>query len=251
MVNNTLDGVRAKIARAEEHFEDLHRAIQADLEVRKAAYDAWRESRAQGKDLPLEAPPAHWQLMIGDCLHNLRSSLDYLVGCLATFNDRPASACEDAAFPIHSVQDDTAKRAFATAVVPFLSKEAAALIESFQPYHGYEGMDADSLLRRDLRRLHTLENIERHRLLVVVEEWSEPVVLDFAPADVMEYFHPTQQPRSPDPQPPVPVTHELALDIAFADTDGLCDGCRVDAVLTDLKLAVVRVVDTFEEMFFR
>ena len=156
--------------------------IQTDLGARQVAYDAWKESQAQGTDLPLEPPPRRWQLMIGDGLHNLRSSLDHLVFGLAARNDRP---CEDAAFPIHSVDDEAAKRAFTTQVEPFVSKEAAALIESFQPYHGYDGTDADSLLQR----ISAVPYSRQHRELSPAGHgrgMSGPCA-DFTPAAVMEF----------------------------------------------------------------
>src|SRR5215204_6470685 len=80
------DGFWLKFARANEHFEALKDEVERFIEsnpyvlIRHFEMDpggdvGHHSLRIQVRD----APPARWSLILGDCLHNLRSSLDHLI----------------------------------------------------------------------------------------------------------------------------------------------------------------------------
>src|SRR5215467_14021897 len=78
-----LRGCRAKIERSQHHFDTLKQRID-DFSARnsfgaivKGDPDGTRYvARVQN---PPTIPSVEWALLIGDCVHNLRSALDYLV----------------------------------------------------------------------------------------------------------------------------------------------------------------------------
>jgi hypothetical protein len=78
-----LDGVRAKIARAEEHLKNVHLSIHGILATKEKKPGArhYYDPEAQElivrmeKTTPLE--PA-LPLVVGDSIHNARSALDHL-----------------------------------------------------------------------------------------------------------------------------------------------------------------------------
>jgi hypothetical protein len=79
----TLDGVEGKIRRAGEHL-DAWIAEVAEVSARNP-YAAIKERSADGTEVSLTLrvdemlPFARWSLIIGDCVHNLRSALDHLI----------------------------------------------------------------------------------------------------------------------------------------------------------------------------
>jgi hypothetical protein len=100
---------------------------------------------------------------MGDCLHNLRSSLDHLAwqlvladgGTPTTRTDFPIFKCEGL-FREHK----KSKKA-PTGVVGGVSQQAAALIESLQPYNRTDGSPEE----HPLWVVHHLNIIDKHRRL--------------------------------------------------------------------------------------
>src|SRR5437879_6743083 len=76
-----------------------------------------------------EEPPPRLSVLLGDCVHNLRSSLDHIVWQLVLANGR--SPGKHAQFPI---LDKPPKGIFSPNDIRGVSEEARALIESVQPY---------------------------------------------------------------------------------------------------------------------
>jgi hypothetical protein len=102
-------------------------------------------------------------LMIGDCLHNLRSALDHLALELAVAYTvpLPAPAFETSEFPIFwkrpmNTGEEKAK-------IGFIHPNAIKLIKSIQPYHRGTDYKKDPLWI-----LNELERIDKHRTLHIV-----------------------------------------------------------------------------------
>jgi hypothetical protein len=86
----------------------------------------------------LRKPPSSLSLIIGDCLHNLRSALDSLVFELALAEAQGPLAKEfedDSAFPIQHVQTKKSKNNFErmTAGIPRKAKQAIADLQPIHP----------------------------------------------------------------------------------------------------------------------
>jgi hypothetical protein len=117
------------LRRAREHFNALDEKIRAFFEqnpypviVERAAKDLYV---VRANNLP-KIPSDEWALIIGDCVHNLRSSLDYIAWELAGANPHDTQAM----FPIFE-----AKSKWSTRRLKRMSPEAQGFIESRQPYH--------------------------------------------------------------------------------------------------------------------
>ncbi|WP_156042243.1 hypothetical protein [Bradyrhizobium sp. URHD0069] len=120
-------------------------------------------------------PPAidDWGLLLGECIHNLRSSLDNLAFALARLRRDPPEQPSKIAFPIFGVRTEFERRGRAN--IDQLPEKAAALIELIQPFQrdgsaGKGTPDLDALIH-----LQRLSNTDKHRI--------PPVVL-IAPTDI-------------------------------------------------------------------
>ncbi len=107
--------------------------------------------------------PDRFRVLIGDCLFNLRSSLDHLVLALAK-RHLGSAITEDqikrSQFPIFD--SDSSYRDKAPRLIEGVAPAAQAVIEAIQPYQG--GHDCAI---HPLWRLNKLHNIDKHRELTV------------------------------------------------------------------------------------
>lgn len=111
-----------------------------------------------------EDPPARgWGLIVGDCVHNMRSCLDHLALDLARSftNPLPQEAEEGSEFPVYwkSPMGLKPKKRKIGSMDPL----AQAEIEDLQPHLRGADYTADPLWR-----IHELDRIDKHRLLHVV-----------------------------------------------------------------------------------
>jgi len=162
-MNAYLEGIRAKLNRANEQIYSLN------LEIASFLSDNYRiashcnvESRqyiftAFGQP---EVPP-RFSVLIGEIVHNLRSCMDHLVTQLAVLG--PGGGNPNVLeFPICRTPEkfeDSCKRGKIKGV-PHI---AATIIEELLPYRTSTPVDTSSLLI-----LHDLDRSDKHRLLVVV-----------------------------------------------------------------------------------
>jgi hypothetical protein len=260
------------MARARHHFSDLKARLKAHVLTNQKAYQAFFNDQAEGKPAIPPAPDPDIPLIIGDAIHNARSSLDYLVCQLALLNGENVSCCEHTEFPIYFEKTATTERLLAKKVNKFVSADAFTLIEFFQPYNGWHTKSFHDIVRKNLRILSKLDIIDKHRVLVVIEESSRrdavTLVVDgerleavnpnprwhsltsYAPLTIeYERIEPLGTPPSPPPK--MEVEEKRTIDIVFANTDPLCDGRSVFDVLRQTYGAVRSVLTEFERDFFR
>ena len=146
---------------------------QKHLERLEAKERGWQESRPcrvwtefdmkSSKNLIwaeiLKPPPADFPLILGDCLHNLRSALDNLAFELLTAyqKGRPSKRMSgESGFPIRRLENEESLKEFQK-MTRGMHPEAQALIKRLQPYN--RGDENSSLL--NLARLH---NTDKHQL---------------------------------------------------------------------------------------
>lgn len=155
----SLDSIRLKLERADEHIRPLADEIDnfafyfvmtVEDGGREHAYRVFKEMEV----------PRYWSLWIGDALHNMRCALDHLVYQLAlTVQDPLPPAMESRLmFPIADSRSSFVDRKGYISGIP---KEARKLIEELQPY---QARKPESEL---LSLLNRLENIDKHRKLHV------------------------------------------------------------------------------------
>jgi len=134
-----LTSVYAKLDRAEEHFK----AAQAEISAweNSGRYEPFFERGAYGTRIGLAilriGPPpdlTRWSVIIGDCINNLRSSLDHLIYAFAKYQAAgdPAAKIENLAFVIVDLpvtfEKDKGSR------LKGFSDSFIALVASMQPY---------------------------------------------------------------------------------------------------------------------
>jgi hypothetical protein len=107
-----------------------------------------------------------WGLLLGECIHNLRSSLDNLAFALARLRCDPPEKPSKIAFPIFETRAEFEKRGRAN--IDQLPEQAVALIELVQPFqrgNSKEGgrPDLDALVH-----LQRLNNTDKHRVPPIV-----------------------------------------------------------------------------------
>ena len=155
----SLDGVRDKINRAKFHRDELQSIIGPISYLRPHPFTG--EIRKGGRDhlYRWNNPPvldSNAELILGDCIHNLRSALDHLAYQLIVLNKKTPN--NRSSFPIR--RHPPRKRWKWWGKTPFLLANAGTstnqIIESIQPYKGTD-------IGRRLAELRDLDNIDKHR----------------------------------------------------------------------------------------
>lgn len=156
----TLEGVNAKIQRAQDQIERLARDIEASCDDQRALFS--EELRPDVGDriwiFRGETPvvPIEYSIRLGEIVYNLRSSLDQLIWQLVHANYKAPSHRNE--FPIF---DDESR--FNDAVrtkLAGVSQQSLAKIKEMQPFSQDEKWSA-------LKTLHSLCNIDKHRSVIL------------------------------------------------------------------------------------
>lgn len=155
----TVEGSRAKLRRAKEHLDHIEAEITQFLNAEPYSVTVERPTKTVAvvrvtKVPDRRIPVEDWALIIGDCVHNARASIDYIAWQLAgaDMNDRATM------FPIFDTpegwRDNHAKR------IKRLPLCAKAMIKEVQPC--FYGKD-----RSALAALRILDDADKHKLLTV------------------------------------------------------------------------------------
>ena len=162
----TLDGIEAKIERAELHRRDLSRGYHAYLKTEPYRFvPEVHDNGTKHIYRVAQAEPLAPALLAaaGDCIHNLRSALDHLAWQLVIANR--GTPTEITSFPAWRSRTRTNPR---TGIVEYVTVRggvdptALSLIEQIQPYQRRHNGDAMLLWQ-----LHELDVIDKHRHLPV------------------------------------------------------------------------------------
>lgn len=164
-------GVRVKVERAKEHIDYLGTLVRAFF--RSEPYKVVSYNEPDTGDLVYKAkvlaqPPLWWSAVVGDAIHNLRSSLDLLVCEMVRAEGNPVT--EYTGFPIFKSAD--AFKSGYLAKVKGAPKTALDLIKKAKPYKG--GDEA-------FWRLHRLDITDKHNLLVPVGAAYQRAIVDLGP----------------------------------------------------------------------
>lgn len=163
-------GARLKLDRANRHIEELVDVIAAYHA--KGPYLAHLERGCEERQYVLRSyfvhdPPEELPVIIGDCLQNMRMSLEHLVWALAMqeLGRDPGHT----AFPISKTREDFEGRG--KKGIRHLPEKARLVIGSLQPYIT-DGKDPES---SPLSQLNEYANIDRHRQLSVLYSDSDTI----------------------------------------------------------------------------
>jgi hypothetical protein len=244
MTSPSLDGFDVKVVRAGSHLQVLRD------ENERIARDRLYTFRGEILDRGLvhlyrvqNPPPAdpQWSAIIGDCLHNLRSALDYLAWQLVLASG--STPTSRTGFPIRHKRADRA----AMAIDGLANATILKVVESLQPYHGLD-------VGTQLGRLHRLDIADKHRQLLVAAAVPRAYGYDFNPA-----LHPVSslnltyhrlreisgrhdeaifEVRFTDPVDRLTLNMNPIPMIAFSHSEPDVGGLDADRVLTELHEAL-------------
>lgn len=185
-VGAPLDGADAKLARAFEHLEALDLKIAAFFDGHSygigSKYDPDASEIVLYATEPTGVPFLSWGVLIGDCVQNLRASLDYIVWQMALRHLKREPTEKEARsiqFPIQS----TGHGFKSAAVRQFVSDVDFGRIKEMQPYK--RGDRAPFHLLAVLREL---SNTDKHRVVLIASLVSAGAQLKFGQSrDIASY----------------------------------------------------------------
>lgn len=171
----SLAGCEAKLRRAKHHQDDLRRVVATTLD--EHGYEVRFHTDTDGgkrdyvftiHNLP-EADP-DWSLLIGDCIHNLRSTLDHLAFQLSILGKGSPLTEEEARLPFFPVCNDPTKWNGWRSKLRLMRKGEITRIEELQPFNAtdrsiYGWYPPIAAFPDRLLRLEMLDNIDKHREL--------------------------------------------------------------------------------------
>jgi hypothetical protein len=154
-----------KLDRAREHLQSLHAEVREWLKGDTYRYVPKLDFDGGKKRIHfevLQVPPARFSLIIGDCLHNLRSALDSLIYELAIaytgIDPLPEDRARELGFPIFGPKP--LKPGKSREMIGCIHPEAQTVIKELQPHLRGKKEYATS----PLWQLHRLSNVDKHRL---------------------------------------------------------------------------------------
>jgi hypothetical protein len=177
----SMDSVHQKFYRTKIHFEELNRELKVYYESSPASFIVDQDNPTRGIFKETQPVPARIGLIAGDCLQSMRSSLDYLVWELILANGTREPDRHNA-FPIALTEEgyrDDLKKRHRLRGVP---DEAAAIIDSFQPYR----VDIEKRDGNFLAVLDYLVNINKHRRVLLTGLGAVYGPTDIVPLSYLE-----------------------------------------------------------------
>lgn len=169
-IKDRLGSTRAKIERAEQHLSELreldrgYRPIECSLSIQENP-----ESGIGHFSFDMPDPLAVVSTIVGDCLNNLRSSLDHLIWQIVDSNNI-AQASASNMFPICTAEDAFVKQ-IKNHRLRGVPDEAVDQIRRLQPY----ASENNHLLLL----LSELCNVDKHRDLIYSVAIASDIALSF------------------------------------------------------------------------
>jgi hypothetical protein len=267
MKSECLDGARFKIDRAIDHLKNLDIAIGQlwASESKITSAEAVPPYKTEGEDLivfrPHSAPVnPSFSLIVGDFVHNVRSSLDHLVYQLAILNKASSEGASKTSFPVCLTHGEFTN-ATRKKVAPFIGPRALTELEKLQPYSTGNG-------KRDiLWILSQLDIIDKHRLLIVTKSKVRPINFTVTTRDGNDAFCelPVGEWKSSEagtellrfqlsavslPPGEVKVKIGTAMTVQIEQSGLSCDGTIIQLVLENCISYTANIIDQFGRMFF-
>lgn len=170
-MSSAFDTIEAKIDRAGEHLDALIRDIRdwGESDPFRLVSEPGRPSTEHHVRIYFSQEPrlAHWGLIFGDMVHNLRSAMDHIVWHFAT--REVAVPKRTTAFPIYTDADKYAgtgpglggRQAGVYKITDITDAAVRALIEQAQPYNFADGYQASPLYW-----VQEFDTTDKHKLIV-------------------------------------------------------------------------------------
>lgn len=154
-------GIDAKFERARTHAANLRTQMeQFQFSDYAQVIEEIEPNGDQVSRVKIVAPlPTSLALTAGDAIHNARAALDHLACRLV--ETAGGTVTQDTAFPFK--KDETGFGPFAKSRLPGTSAETRAAMRSLKPWAGGDDL---------LYALHTLDIVDKHKLLLTIAVFS-------------------------------------------------------------------------------
>jgi hypothetical protein len=242
-----LAGVRLKIERAKKHILDLDEAIRVFKESQPYTIGAKPHHVPQIQHTTLfvasvQPVPSNISPIIGDAVHNLRSSLDHLAWQLVESGG--GSPNKNTHFPIcHGAQGaHKYQTAIGKGEIKRVSPGAERVLSAVQPY--VTGDDT-------LWIIQELDNIDKHRLLITIVSTMKKIGIDVIRGHTLWLHEGRFFPLVAGsdlvsvPDDKADQNYKLGIDIAFGEPE-IIKGNLVIFVLNQMVDFVYNLVGKFE-----
>ena len=152
--------IRVKIERAKKHLREMEAEV-VPIQNQNLHVFGMKDDPDTGQRRPYFGPlpiiPFNLIATGGDIAQNLRSALDHLAWQLVSVGTPDAKPSRDTSFPIcPSIKEYESRKG---RKVKGMRPEAIAAIDALKPYKGGNGA---------LWRLHEINNIDKHRLILTI-----------------------------------------------------------------------------------
>ena len=155
----TLEGINAKLQRAQDQIEQLSRDIASSCETQRSLFSEELQPDVGDRIWIFrgETPvvPIEYSIRLGEIVYNLRSSLDQLIWQLVHANYKAPSHRNE--FPIFD--EESRFNNVVRTKLAGVSQQSLARIEEMQPFRQNDKWSA-------LKTLHSLCNIDKHRSVI-------------------------------------------------------------------------------------
>lgn len=252
----SLDPCWSKVSQAQAHFDTVYTEIRSFLDTGPYGVVIQADTEPDSwvvRGEALQEPNPSWSVVIGDCVHNLRSALDYLVWQLALLEtDTPGDRLE---YPITFDPDYFAKKG--RPKLAGLPEAAIDRIEALQPYPGrYDWGDW-------LLILHDLDRFDKHRYLqvtaYVLQRLNLGLVTRDGTAQVDWEFQSGRFEHGQvlarvgftrhGPNADIQMHPQMEFDIAFDEGQSAAGNKPVLPTLAECMAVVRRILREFEDFF--
>jgi hypothetical protein len=165
MTHHPIAGVLEKLRNSDHHMRRLQAAILPYLDDRSnvaivVERDTGDSGRGTFRFKVVRHPPLEFSVIAGDVIHNLRSSLDYIIDALVRDNGHTPTFQN--LYPI-SVDKDAFAMALKKGRLYGVHERALKGVDGFQPYQ----LSTKARPRHPLTHLHKLSNHDKHHVLAL------------------------------------------------------------------------------------
>lgn len=224
--------------RAYEHVKDFD--VRLDLFLRENPQRVAFNPNAPVSDKPMfvrPSIPSAIVCIVGDAVHNLRSALDHVAYAVAKHNQVPSNVLDKVSFTIRARACDF-NNALTDGKVSCIGPAWLNFLRRVEPYHGGDGAN--------LFVVSALDNLDKHRDLIVVEGLADTFIRD----DAADRFIPVRQGLSfkdgieiqLDPSEPNYHTHTRTRVVVRETIPGLDPDAWAHELLADLTSSVRKVI---------
>jgi hypothetical protein len=149
-------GARLKITRANEHIHDLDRMLDSFLRTDFYKFGLHQDPKTGECFLECSTTPMPERvpLILGDALHNLRTSLDFVATEIARKADQPTPFTK---FPFRKTKQEVLAAIKGGSMRAAPAPVISTIVEQIRPYKGGDDF---------LYALHVLDIIDKHHLIV-------------------------------------------------------------------------------------